>query len=241
MKIGIILQARLGSKRLPKKVLKEINNRSLIDILLNRLSKVCSETSLIVAIPDDRENLKLYEHLKKLEYKFFVYRGSEYDVLKRYYLAAKSYNLDTVVRLTADCPLIDPNLVDLVISKFNSSNCDYMSNVLNNAYPDGMDIEVFKFSALEIAEKEAICSMDREHVTRYIYKSKKFTCKNYSEELVNCDFKFSVDTLHEFELVNIIVNSFYPNIDFKFSEIINFLNKNENKLINYKLKDITNE
>ena len=166
---------------------------SMLEFMINRVKKSKLIDNIVVATTINDTDQPIIDLCIKL--KIDYYRGSEDDVLKRYYLAAKFYNLDTVVRLTADCPLIDPDLVDFIISKFNSTNCDYMSNVLNNAYPDGMDIEIFKFSALEIAEKEATCSLDREHVTRYIYNSKKFACKNYSEELVNCNFKFSVDTL----------------------------------------------
>ncbi len=183
MKVLLITQARFGSTRLPGKVLKEIAGKSLLQIHLERLSKCKEVSQIIVATTDQKEDDKISDLVKNL--KFFVYRGSEKDVLDRFYKAAKPYSPDFVVRVTSDCPLIDPQLVDEVIKFTNLNNADYCSNTLLEHFPDGQDIEVFKFQALETAWNETALPSDREHVTPYIRKNSshfggvKFKSVNY--------------------------------------------------------------
>lgn len=161
-----IVQARMGSTRLPGKALKKVNGKPLIEILLYRLSLAKKIDKIILATSENSENDELANLVEKLEYE--VYRGSEDDVLDRYYRAAKKYQPTSIVRITGDCPIIDPELVDEVIDLYHNKNVDYASNTEPPTFPDGLDTEVFSFAALETAHQQATNSFDREHVTPFI-------------------------------------------------------------------------
>ena len=145
-KVIAIVQARVGSIRLPMKVLKEINGKSLIEILFYRLSQSKIIDKIILATSENIENDLLVNLVGKLGYE--VFRGNETDVLDRYYHAAKEHQFETVVRITGDCPIIDPRLVDKIISIYEEGNTDYVSNTNPPTYPDGLDIEVFSFKSI---------------------------------------------------------------------------------------------
>lgn len=161
MKILAIVQARTRSTRFPNKVLQKIKGKSLIELLFSRLARSKMLNEVILATSNLANDNLLVDVVKNLG--FGVYRGSENDVLSRYYTAAKYKKADVVVRITGDCPLIDSNLVDQVINKFFRDQVDYCSNVDPPMYPDGLDIEVFNFQALEksyhLAQKEIIENM----------------------------------------------------------------------------------
>ena len=171
-KVIAIIQARMGSTRLPGKVMKLVNGVPLIELLLHRLSKSKEIDEVVLAAPKGSLNNPLTSHVKSLGYK--VYQGSENDVLDRYYQVALQQKATIVVRITGDCPLIDPKVVDTVVKAFKLNNVDYVCNIEPPTYPDGLDVEVFSFSALKTAWKEAETFGDREHVTQYIRKSGKF-------------------------------------------------------------------
>ena len=142
-----IVQARLGSTRFPKKVLKKINDKTLIEILLERLSKSRFIDKIIVATTDNNSDDELVNHINSLSIETF--RGDRDNVLDRFYNAALKYKPKNIIRITGDCPLIDPLLVDDIIDSFLDSNIDYLCNNYPPTFPDGLDIEVFSFSALE--------------------------------------------------------------------------------------------
>ena len=171
-KIIIIAQARLTSKRFPGKVLKKIKNKSLIEILHLRLSKSKFIDQFIFAIPNNNENLKLKNFLKKKKFNFD--QGPEKNVLKRFFLISKKIEPDIIIRVTCDCPLVDRLILEKMIKKFiRLSNVEYMSNttITKNKYPDGMDIEIFSYNALKKAYKKSSTSYEKEHVTPYIQKN----------------------------------------------------------------------
>lgn len=159
MKVIAIIQARMGSTRLPNKVMKPIGDLSLIGLLIARLSRSKKINQIIVATSVDKNNQPLVKHVNSLGVDCF--QGSEEDVLQRYQNAAKKYNADIVVRITGDCPLIDVSLVDKVITSFESSDNDYVSNNYPATFPDGLDVEVFSYTALESANKFAILQSER--------------------------------------------------------------------------------
>lgn len=206
----LITQARIGSTRLPGKVLKEINGKSLLQIHLDRLKKCKSVSEIIVATTTNSKDQIIFE--KAIEWGFSASKGSESDVLDRFYQAVKEKNADWVVRVTSDCPLIDPVLVDNVINFVHLNNKDYGANILIENYPDGQDIEVFKFSALEEAWKNAKLLSEREHVTPYIRNNTDVKGGNlFSAINYPCDFDFSkirmtVDEIRDFELIKILIN-----------------------------------
>jgi spore coat polysaccharide biosynthesis protein SpsF len=208
-KIVLITQARVGSTRLPSKVLKEIKGKSILEIQLDRVSKSKSINKIIVASPEGDKETPIRHICNKLGIKFTA--GSEFDVLDRYYNAAKEENADWVVRITSDCPLIDPELIDKIVNKIILTNLDYGSNTLIETYPDGQDIEVFKFSVLETAYKEAFLKSDREHVTPYIKRNCISNRGNlFSSESIEHDINYSsvrmtVDDIHDFNTIKILV------------------------------------
>ena len=165
MKIVALVQARMGSTRLPNKVMKTILDIPMIELLLTRLARAKEISQIIVATSIDERNLPLVEHVRKLGYA--CEQGSENDVLDRYVQVAKKHHADVVVRITGDCPLVDPCLVDEVIRQFKVEKVDYFSNTNPPTYPDGLDIEVCTFKALEQARLESTTTFDREHVTPY--------------------------------------------------------------------------
>jgi len=168
-KIATIIQARMGSMRLPNKVLSEIEGKSMLWHLVNRLkhAKKSSETIIATTISEDDKKILDFAEENNLK----SYAGSVNDVLDRYYQTALKYNIDVVVRITADCPLIDPQVFDEVIEVFLENDCDYASNTHPPTYPDGLDLEIFSFEALERAWKVAKLASEREHVTPYIWKN----------------------------------------------------------------------
>ncbi|WP_448699655.1 cytidylyltransferase domain-containing protein [Mucilaginibacter sp. AW1-3] len=210
IKILLITQARIGSTRLPGKVLLKINGDELLKIQLERLKKCKLPTNIVVATTVNNEDDAI-ESLCK-DWGFKTSRGSVDDVLDRFYQTAVKENPQWVVRLTSDCPLIDPNLVDAVIALALINDVDYASNVLEEHFPDGQDVEVFKFTALEKAWKEAGLKSEREHVTPYIrnnstfkngslFTSVNFPCRqNYS------DIRMTVDEPRDLELITRVIN-----------------------------------
>ena len=169
MKVIAITQARIGSTRLPEKVLKKINGKTILQIHLDRISKSKLINKLIVATTNENNSSKIIEICNNLGIDYFC--GDTNNVLDRFYNASRSYSPDYIVRLTSDCPLIDHQLMDEVIKNTVDGGFDYGSNTINPSYPDGLDVEVFKFSALKIAWEKASLISEKEHVTPYIWKN----------------------------------------------------------------------
>lgn len=167
-----IIQARLGSSRLENKIFLKFRNETSLSFLINRISKSKLIDEIVVAIPKNKKNLKLKNYIKKKGYKFF--EGKENDVLNRYYKTAKKFKADNIIRITADCPFHDSNLIDHAIKIFNEKKIDFLSNYNPPTFPDGFDLSIMSFNALKKANKFARTSYDREHVVPYILKSKKF-------------------------------------------------------------------
>jgi len=218
MKIVAIVQARMGSTRLPDKVMKPIAGVPMIELLLARLSQSQCLNQIVLATSTDVRNDPLADHVSRLGY--FCVRGSESDVLSRYLMAARTVNADVIVRITGDCPLIDPALVDLVIAQFNTEGVDYMSNVKPATYPDGLDIEVFTLEALERACRESQDPFDHEHVTPYLRKPGlyKTAAMQYGEDLSG--LRWTVDEPADFEVVSHVFAHFAPNIHFSWTEVL---------------------
>jgi spore coat polysaccharide biosynthesis protein SpsF len=210
IKTILITQARTGSSRLPGKVLKEIGGKSLLHIHLERLKKCNKVSEIIVATTIDQADSVIFN--KAIEWGFSASRGSEADVLDRFYQAVKLKNVDWIVRVTSDCPLIDPVLVDQVIEFVQQNGKDYGSNGLVENFPDGQDVEVFKFTALEQAWKNSKLLSEREHVTPYIRNNSDYNGGNlFSAINFACQSDFSkirmtVDEIRDFELIEILVN-----------------------------------
>lgn len=215
MKIIAVTQARYGSTRLPAKILKEINGVTLLQTHLERIKKSKMISALKVATTVEEGAEKIIEIANKSGVD--TYQGSINDVLDRFYQTVKNDNPDYVVRLTSDCPLIDSEIIDKIINLAIESGADYVSNTLDVTYPDGMDCECFKFSALEKAWKEATLKSDREHVTPYIWRNSTckggqlFTSKCLKNPIDWSDIRITVDTPEDFLVIKTVLQELGPN------------------------------
>ena len=225
MNIFAIIQSRVTSERFPNKVRQKISNKYLYEYLHDRLLKSKILNKIIFVIPNNKKNNSFYKDLKKK--KFNVFKGSEHNVLNRYYKAAKNFKADIIVRITGDCPLIDVNLMDKMLFKFIEKKFDFMSNNDPATYPDGLDIEIFKFKLLEKANFSARENYDKEHVTPYIKKIKNIKKFNYKNNLGDFSkIRLTVDEKTDIEVIKKLVKKF-GNKSINCKTIINFYKKNK--------------
>lgn len=200
--VTAIVQARLGSTRLPGKTMMPLEGEPLLGHLVRRIRKSQLISGIIIATTTQERDDRIVRFAEEKNVRW--YRGSENDVLDRFYQAALLHQLQTIVRVTPDCPMLDPRVTDRVIEKFLEGGHDYVSNVLTPTYPDGLDTEVFSFAALERAWKEARLPSDREHVTAYIVKHPEvFKLFNVDNKGSNLSWmRWTVDTDRDYEFVS---------------------------------------
>jgi spore coat polysaccharide biosynthesis protein SpsF len=210
-----IIQARFNSTRLPGKILEIINNKTILDYVIAQSLSSKNLDNVIIATTTNPSDKIIIDFCKRNNYSYFS--GSEFDVLDRYYQCAKKFNLDPIIRITSDCPLIDPNVIDMTINEFNQNKYDYVSNNIefNNGkwidsacnFPQGMTVEVSSFNALEIAWKDSKKPSEREHVFPYVqFHPEIFDVKNiiHSKNLSNirCTLDRKDDLIFLQELIN---------------------------------------
>lgn len=219
----IIVQARMMSTRLPGKALKIVLDKTLLGYELESLQKVKRASGLVVATSLNPADQQIIDFCKTLHISTF--RGSEENVLERYYLAAKFFHADIVVRVSGDCPLIDSSIVDQAIEFFSKEPSDYVSNTLKRTFPRGMDVEVFSFASLEKAYQEASLEPEKEHVTPYIYHHPKiFRLRQFFADSDESNYRLTVDTQEDFVLVKRIIEHLYPQKQsFNLKDIVNLL------------------
>ncbi len=226
-RVVAVVQARMQSTRLPGKVLKEILGQPLIAYLIERLKRSRRIDELVIATSTEPADDVIAQYCQQLE--VAVFRGSETDVLSRYFNSAKAYNADFVVRVCADSPLIDPALVDELLDEFLQVQpaCDYLSNTINQSCPLGMNTEVFTFQALEQAHAKAEQPYEREHVTPYLYRHPELFSiheKHYQPDLGHV--RLTVDTPEDFEMVRLILlGLLVAKKEFGLPDILAFLNE----------------
>ena len=218
------VQARTGSVRFPNKILKKVNGKTIFEILLKRLSRSKKISKIIVVAPKSDKKSELKNIVKKSKQKIFY--GSENDLLDRYYKAARYYKANTVVRITGDCPLVDPKIVDDVIKKFKKKKVDFACNNETLPYANGLDVEVSTFSALEDAWKKAKKIYDREHVMPYVSRSPKNKKYILKSKIDYSNLRLTLDYQEDFDVILKIFNYFKPDIYFSFSKIYKFYKKN---------------
>ena len=202
--IGCIIQARVNSTRLPKKVLKNIDDKKkVLEFIINQVkySKKIDKIVIATTTKNDDDIITMISKKNNCDY----FRGSEKDVLDRYYYCAKKFNFDSIVRITSDCPLIDPQIIDNVIEKFESKNYDYVTNTFPRTFPKGLDVEIFSFTTLEQMWREAKLPSEREHVTQFILNHNKFRIGNieYNNNLSN--LRWTLDQKEDFEFLSNII------------------------------------
>ncbi len=220
-KVGIIIQARMGASRLPGKVLKDLGGKPVLWHMVERCKHSKLANAVIVATSTEKADDAINQFCQSNNIE--VYRGSQLDVLNRFASCAKEYELDVVVRITADCPLIDPAVIDGCIKMFLEGNADYVSNVLNRNFPRGLDCEIFSAEALSSANENANLPAEREHVTLYIIKNGKTLTYEMPENLLG-DFRLTLDEEKDYEMLSLIYNKFYEqNKIINAAEVITFL------------------
>lgn len=203
MRKVIIVQARMGSTRLPGKVLADLVGRPMLAWQLSRLKSCTAADDIVVATTTLGRDDPVVDLARRLEVRWF--RGSEEDVLSRFVGAAREAHADVVVRITADCPLIDPEVTDRVVSVLtaNQSTCDYASNSLRRTYARGLDVEAMFRDTLERAHRLGRSQTSREHVTPFIYAERPdlFLCRSVEDDVDNSDLRWTVDAAQDLELV----------------------------------------
>ena len=229
----VILQSRLSSSRLPRKALLEVNGKSLIEIQISRILRSTQVDGLIVATSEDESDDNLCEHLAKRGIRF--YRGSLNNVLERFINASEAEDCDLIIRLTGDCPLVMPELLDSMILSFDELDIDYLSNALGETFPDGLDIEIFQKSILKDLLRFKLTKDEKEHVTLGIYKRPEvFRIAKYDNSSNMGSRRWTVDYLEDFLFVERVFNHYKGReADFGFEELLALLNQYpemENKL-----------
>jgi spore coat polysaccharide biosynthesis protein SpsF len=208
--MAAIIQVRMSSTRLPGKVLKTVVGKTLLGHIVERLKFSSAIDRIIIATTVNPLDTSIIEFCTKNKIDFFV--GSEFDVLDRYYNAAKKFKANTIVRITSDNPLVDPLVVDKVTLyyKENSDKYDFVSNTLTRTYPVGLDVEVFSFEALETAWKESTNAFEREHVTPYMANNPlKFRLANVIDNVDHSDLRWTMDYPEDFNFVKAVYESLY--------------------------------
>jgi len=232
-KIVAVIQARMGSSRLPGKVLLNILGKPVLWHIVNRLSKAKGIDQIVIATSDKTQDDEIEKFCK--QYNFDIFRGDEIDVLDRFFKASQKYKADSVIRVTGDCPLVDPQIVGALIKLFQDNNYDHcgvatgagVSGLQNiKKFPDGMDAEIMKFEALSVAHAEANTELHREHVTPFIWQQpERFNLgalypkgRDYSQ------YRLTLDQREDFEVIKQIFGKLWHNSpDFGLDEIIDLM------------------
>ncbi|UQD57699.1 glycosyltransferase family protein [Flavobacterium sp. K5-23] len=208
MKVAAIIQARRGSTRLPDKVFLELAGKPLLEHVVLRLkvSSLLDEIIIATTVSANDDFVELWANNNNI--KFF--RGSEENVLERYYQAAKEYNVDIIVRITADDPFKDVRLIDEAVNLLIENNLDFVCNNSPVSFPEGLDVEVMTFEALEKSYKNAVSDFDKEHVTQYIHKNKNnFNVCNIQNDKDLSSYRWTLDTFEDYEFAKKIYSELY--------------------------------
>jgi spore coat polysaccharide biosynthesis protein SpsF len=222
MRVVAIVQARMGSTRLPGKALKDLGGETVLARVVNRTRRATLVDEVVVAtsvLPADDAIARECEGLK-----VSCFRGDELDVLDRYYRAAQKFAADAIVRITADCPLIDPELIDATIRSRLDQKADYASNSLVRSYPRGLDVEVFTADALARAWSAAKEEYQRIHVTPYLYENpKSFKVISTAEEMDHSNYRWTLDTAEDLELLRAVYKHFGNRDSIRWIEVLDLM------------------
>lgn len=224
-KVVAIVQARMGSQRLPGKTLMDICGKSLLEHIIQRIKRAKLIDRIVIATTTNSEDDVIVELANRLS--VWVFRGSVSDVLDRYYRCAIEYDAEIIVRITADDPFKDPFILDKVLRVFIENDCDYVSNTLKPTYPLGLDVEVFSFKALEKMWQKARSSEEREHVTLFIENHlEDFKVTNVENDSDFSYLRWTLDTIQDLEFTRTIYKSLYNDGEIFLMEDILYLLKN---------------
>lgn len=228
MNIEIFVQARMQSTRLPGKVMKTVLGKPLLEYLCERLARVSQASTFRILTSNETTDKEIADFC--LQRGIPCFRGSQEHVLERFYQASIQYQPNAIVRITADCPLIDPEVIDDLIDTYISyfPMYDYVSNSLKRTFPRGMDVEIFSCESLKKAFERSTLDAEKEHVTPYIYQHpKQFHCLNVFSRIDLSSYRLTVDTNEDFTLIKLILEHLYPtHPTFSMNDILKLLNDN---------------
>jgi len=221
-KASVIIQARMGSTRLPNKVLMPLAGKPVLEHVIRRCQHAQMVGRVIVATTVDPQDLAVVNFASGLGVGVFC--GSVSDVLDRYYQTARLFEVQHIVRITADCPMIDPDVIDLVIGRYFDEGADYAANILKPTYPDGEDVEVFSFNVLQQSWQEARMLSEREHVTPYMIKSGDFKKINVAHNLDLNQYRWTLDEPRDYQKLSAVFDALYQkDAFFHMNDIVQFL------------------
>jgi spore coat polysaccharide biosynthesis protein SpsF len=224
MKVIAVVQARMGSTRLPGKVLRQLGSRTALSWVIHRVRRFRHVDGLLIATTVQSADDAVVKEATRCSAE--VFRGDEDDVLDRYYRAACQAQAEVIVRITSDCPLIDPEVSDYTIQRFLDEQPDYASNTLERTYPRGLDTEVMTFSALERAWKEASEPYQRAHVTPYLYQNpEKFRLLSVKGEADFSGYRWTLDTPEDAEFLQEVFGRLGGSIDFTWRDVLHLLER----------------
>jgi spore coat polysaccharide biosynthesis protein SpsF len=226
MKRGVVIQARMGATRLPGKPLMEIGHETMLSLVVKRARRARAADLTVVATGASPRDEVIVEHARTLGVETFC--GDEEDVLHRYYGAAKAFGLDVIVRITADCPLIEPNIIDKVVTAFTDAlpAVDFAANTLRRTYPQGLDVEVASFAALKRAWQEADKPYQRAHVFPYIYEHPdQFNLIGVADECDRSWMRWTVDMKEDLDFVRVVYHKLGDDDMFSWKDVLSLLER----------------
>lgn len=224
--VSAIIQARTGSTRLPGKVLMKLAGKTVLEHVIERVSMAETVDNIVVATTMDKNDKNILELCNKNGINVFC--GSEDDVLDRYYQVARHFGIKDIVRITSDCPLIDPEILDDTVRLYKKTGADYATNIIEESFPDGLDVEVFSFGTLEDAWQNARFVSDREHVTSYIKKNgDRFKIVSSRNDVDLSGKRWTIDRQEDFDFLRLIFEGiYYRNPKFRMGDVLEFIEKN---------------
>lgn len=228
-----IIQARMGSTRLPGKVLSNLHGVPLLQWLIERVKGASCIDRIVVATGEGPENRAIVDWVKDLNDRdIYTFVGNENDVLERFYYAAKTHEADVIVRLTADDPIKDSEIIEEAVAKLHEyGGHDYCSNTIETTYPEGLDVETFSFSALECAFKTAVLPSEREHVTPFIWKNPgRFNCRQFHHERNLSHWRWTIDNSHDLHVLTKILAKYSSSRLIGYRELITHIESNPDLL-----------
>ena len=224
MKVVAIVQARMGSTRLRGKVLKDVGGENMLARVIRRLRRAHLINEVLIATTNAADDDAIVTECHKCSVS--VSRGDEKDVLDRYFRAAQLSKAEIVVRITSDCPLIDPEITDRTISAFLEARPDYASNVMQRTYPRGLDTEVMSAASLERAWRQGLRPYEREHVTPYIYEHPEdFKLLSVTGEQDYSSHRWTVDTPEDLEFIRAVYGRFDADAAFSWRDVLDLLQR----------------
>ncbi|HCC60251.1 MAG: hypothetical protein A2402_03670 [Candidatus Staskawiczbacteria bacterium RIFOXYC1_FULL_37_43] len=227
-KIVCVIQARMGSSRLPGKVMFDLLGKPVLLHVVDRVLDAKKLDHIIVATTTKKRDDAIVKLIKGYHPNVSIFRGPEMDLLDRYYKAVEKYKPRIIVRITADCPLIDPEIIDKVTEAAIKLKADYVSNTLNKrTYPRGLDVDAFSFGLLKELQENVIWNLDREHVILFTRRNPSlFKCKTIINKKDYSSYRITLDEKDDYRLIKKIYQKIYPhNPDFRMKDIINLFEK----------------